>query len=206
MPFKMKTQYLNIEDLGALDEAVRLLLLGEVIAFPTETVYGLGACYSDKGLKTLCKIKKRDPAKPIAVCLSSYEDIRNIVKEVPDLFCILARHFLPGPLTIVFSSEKGTIGVRVPENEICQQIIKKTGPLYVTSANHSTQLDLTNPIEIYHTFNGLISSVLVSYKAFRYNIPSTVIEIQKSKSLKLLRKGPISWELITSFLTKIITP
>ena len=182
----MKTQYLNIEHPGALEEAIRLLLSDEVIAFPTETVYGLGVRYSDRGLKTLCTIKKRDPAKPIAICLASYEDIKNIIKEVPDLFWVLARHFLPGPLTIVFPSEKGSVGVRIPEHDLCQKLLKKTGPLYVTSANYSKYGDIIHPLEVYQNFEGIIAGVLADNNKLKYNKCSTVVQIENSTSIKLL--------------------
>lgn len=196
----MKTQYWNIEDPSALDEAIRLLLLGEVIAFPTETVYGLGVHYSDKGLKTLYKIKNRNPAKPIAVCLDSYESIKNIVNKVPELFWILAKHFLPGPLTIVFSSEEGSIGIRIPEHGLCRELLKKTGPLYVTSANYSTNGDIIHPLEVYQNFEGIIAGILVDNNKLKYNKCSTVIQIEGSNSIKLLREGPILWETIQASL------
>lgn len=196
----MKTQYWNIEDPSSVNEAARLLMLGEVIAFPTETVYGLGAHYSDKGLKTLYKIKKRDPAKPIAVCLASYEDIKNITTEVPELFWILAKHFLPGPLTIIFHSEKGSVGIRIPEHAFCRNLLKKTGPLYVTSANYSKYGDIMHPLEVYQTFEGTIAGVLADNNKLKYNKSSTVIQIQRSNSIKLVREGPILWETIQAAL------
>lgn len=196
----MKTQYWNIEDSCSLNEAARLLMSGKVVAFPTETVYGLGACYSDKGLKTLCRIKKRDPAKPIAVCLSSYKDIRHVLKKVPDIFWILAKHFLPGPLTIVFSSEKGSIGIRIPEHNFCRNLLKKTGPLYVTSANYSKHSDIIDPLEVYQNFEGIIAGVLADNNKLKYNQSSTVIQIEVSNNIKLLREGPIPWKTIEAAL------
>lgn len=196
----MKTQYWNIEDPHALDEAIRLLLLGEVIAFPTETVYGLGVHYSEKGLKTLYKIKNRNPSKPIAICLYSYKEIKNIVNKVPELFWVLAKNFLPGPLTIVFSSEEGSIGIRIPEHDLCRELLKKTGPLYVTSANYSNNGDIIDPLEVYQNFEGIIAGVLVDNNKLKYNKCSTVIQIQGLNSIQLLREGPILWERIQAVL------
>lgn len=196
----MKTQYWNIKDSSALDKAIQLLLLGEVIAFPTETVYGLGVQYSDVGLKKLCKIKNRNPAKPIAICLNSYKEIKNVINKVPELFWLLAKYFLPGPLTIVFSSQEGSIGIRIPEHDLCRKLLKRTGPLYVTSANYSNNGDIIDPLEVYQNFEGIIAGVLVDNNKLKYNKCSTVIEIEGSNSIKLLREGPILWETIQALL------
>lgn len=196
----MKTKYLKIEDPGDLDEAVQLLRLGEILALPTETVYGLGVRYSDEGLKALCKIKNRNPSKPIAVCLASYEDINKVINEVPDLFWVLAKHFLPGPLTIVLVSEKESIGIRIPEHNLCRKLIKKTGPLYVTSANYSNTKDIIDPLKVYQNFEGIIAGVLADNNKLQYNKCSTVIQIEDSNKIKLLREGPILWETIQASL------
>lgn len=196
----MRTKYLKIENPGDLDEAVQLLLLGEILALPTETVYGLGVHYSEEGLKALCRIKNRNPSKPIAVCLDSYENITRIINDVPELFWILAKRFLPGPLTIVLPSEKESIGIRIPEHNLCRKLIKKTGPLYVTSANYSNTKDIIDPLKVYQNFEGIIAGVLADNNKLKYNKCSTVIQIEGSNSIKLLREGPILWETIQASL------
>ena len=195
----MKTQYLNIEKQNSIDKAADLLLLGEVVAIPTETVYGLGICYN-LNIEKLCTVKKRDPSKSIAVCLDSYESIKKIVTQIPDLFWVLARQFFPGPLTIVFCSEKGNIGIRIPEHDLCRELIKKTGPLYLTSANYSNYTDVINPLEVYKIFQGSIAGVLADNNKLKYSKCSTVIKIENSNSITLIREGPILWETIQSFL------
>lgn len=199
----MKTQYLNIEEQDSIDKAANLLLLGEIVAIPTETVYGLGICYnSNKGVEKLCSVKKRSTSKSIAICLDSYQSIKKVATEVPELFWKLARRFLPGPLTIVVSSEKGNIGIRIPEHDLCRKLIKKTGPLYVTSANYSSCADVVRPLEVYEIFQGVIAGVLADNKKLKYNKCSTVVQIEGSNSIKLLREGPILWETIQSYLLK----
>lgn len=193
----MKTKYLNIGKEDSLDNAINLLLLGEIVAIPTETVYGLGICYnSNEGFKKLCDIKKRNPSKSIAICLDSYESIKTITTKVPEPFWELAKRFLPGPLTIVFSLGKETIGIRVPKHQLCQKIIQRTGPLYVTSANYANEPALTDPLEIYQAFKGLIAAVLTDNTRSKYSMSSTVVQILDSGDLQLLRKGPIPWSVI----------
>lgn len=197
----MKTQCLYIEKEDSIDKAASLLLSGEVVAIPTDTVYGLGICYNlNKGVEKLCAVKKRDPSKSIAICLDSYQNIKKIVKQIPDLFWVLSKRFFPGPLTIVFSSEKGNIGIRIPEHDLCRELIKKTGPLYVTSANYSTHKDLINPLEVYEIFQGTIAGILVDNNKLKYKKHSTVIKIENSNKITLFREGPILWETIQSFL------
>lgn len=197
----MKTQYLHIEKEHSIDKTASLLLLGQVVAIPTETVYGLGICYNlNKGIEKLCSVKKRDSSKSIAICLDSYQSIKKIVTQVPDLFWVLAKRFFPGPLTIVFCSEKGSIGIRIPEHDLCRELIKKTGPLYVTSANYSNCTDVINPLEVYETFQGTIAGVLADNNKLKYNKCSTVIKIESSNSVRLLREGPIPWEAIEACL------
>lgn len=197
----MITKYLNIEEQSSIDKAAKLLLLGEIVAIPTETVYGLGICYNvNRGIEKLCAVKKRDSSKAIAICLDSCEDIRKIVTQIPNLYWVLAKHFFPGPLTIVFSSEIGSIGIRIPEHDLCRDLIKKTGPLYVTSANYSNCRDVVNPLEVYKTFQGVIAGVLVDNQKLKYNKSSTVIKIENSNSITLLREGPIHWERIQASL------
>lgn len=197
----MKTQYLNIEKQSSIDKAANLLLLGEVVAIPTETVYGLGVCYnSTEAVEKLYAVKKRDPSKSIAICLDSYQSIKKIVTQIPDLFWVLAKGFFPGPLTIVFSSEKGTIGIRIPEHDLCRELIKKTGPLYVTSANYSNYGDIINPLEVYKTFQGTIAGVLADNNRLKYNKSSTIIKIKSSNSITLLREGPICWKTLQTCL------
>lgn len=197
----MKTEYLNIEKKDSIDKAIDLLLLGEIVAIPTETVYGLAISYnSSKGVEKLCTVKKRDTSKAIAICLDSYESIVKVITEVPELFWILAKRFFPGPLTIVVSSERGSIGIRIPKHDLCQTIIKKTGPLYITSANYSNYKEIIDSLEVYKTFQGVIAGVLTDNKKSKYNECSTVIQIDGSNSIKLLRKGPILWETIQACL------
>ena len=197
----MKTQYLNIQKKNSIYKAANLLLLGKVIAIPTETVYGLGICHnSPKGVEKLCAVKKRDPSKSIAICLDTYENVKKIVTQIPDLFWVLAKRFFPGPLTLVFSSERGCIGIRVPEHDLCRELIKKTGPLYITSANYSTCKDIIHPLEVYKIFHGIIAGVLADSNKLKYNKCSTVIKIESSNRITLLREGPILWQTIHSFL------
>lgn len=119
------------------EKAGELLRDGKVGLVPTETVVGLVA--GEAGLQRLFKIKRRDPAKPIAILCSSIEEAFQLFPRVPQLARVLANQFWPGPLTLVLDAEGGgTVGVRVPAHPVVRALLSShKGPLYATSANRS---------------------------------------------------------------------
>lgn len=118
-------------------EAGRELRAGAVALVPTDTVVGLAA--GEGGLARLAEIKHRDPDKPVAALCSSPEEAFSLAAVVPSLAHELARRLWPGPLTLVLDApESGTVGVRVPDHAVTQEILAAYGgPLYATSANLS---------------------------------------------------------------------
>lgn len=119
-------------------EVVEVLRSGGVALVPTETVVGLVA--GERGLHRLAHLKERDPAKPIALLCGSSETAFGLAREVPALARALARRFWPGPLTLVLEDAEGggTIGLRVPDHSVVQELLAAYGrPLYATSANVS---------------------------------------------------------------------
>ncbi len=174
---------------------------GQTFIFPTETVYGLGACIFDEvAIKRIYEIKGRDFSKPLAAHLGAFEDVELLCEEVPDIFYILAEHFLPGPLSIVLpkvsqnvpkivTSAMDTIAIRFPDNRIFRELIAKIGkPMAATSANISgeeapTSFSEVNPL-ILQQVNTAIDGGECSYK-----LASTVLSVVDKP--KILRAGAI---------------
>jgi L-threonylcarbamoyladenylate synthase len=128
------TNYVEIGDAGALDEAEAALRAGLPIVLPTDTVYGLAALPS--ATTTLYELKGRPESIPIAVLVDSFEHAQRLV-ETPAVAERLAQAFWPGPLTIVLNQRgaPATVGVRCPDHSFVRALARRVGPLPVTSAN-----------------------------------------------------------------------
>lgn len=131
-------------------KVLSILKSGGVIAFPTETVYGIGALIgSRKGINKIFKLKKRPRNKPLQILVPSLAEARKIAKFNPAALA-LARKEWPGPLTLVLPALKGkkTIGVRVPDHPLTLNLLRKTGPLAATSANESGRKPALTAIDV----------------------------------------------------------
>lgn len=137
----------KIED-DLIDESIRLMESGEIILYPTDTLYGLGAnIFDENALKELYSVKKRSTTKPISVCVSNIDWIPKIAKISSKKLNIISK-ILPGPFTIILKKKdciselltggSETIGIRIPDSEICQKISQKF-PITTSSANISGQ-------------------------------------------------------------------
>ena len=172
----------------------------QIIGIPTETVYGLGVDpYSQIAIEKLFKIKERDDTKPISLLIHSFTEIHklNISTEIPEIVEL----YWPGPLTIVvevnepFLSGIGTtnpnsVGIRVPENVLAIELLKKTGPLAVTSANISGRNESKNHIEAEKIFRASVAAYLEGEAV--YGDGSTVVDLRVEGG-KILRQGPLRW-------------
>ena len=172
----------------------------QIIGIPTETVYGLGVDpYSQIAIEKLFKIKERDDTKPISLLIHSFTEIHklNISTEIPEIVEL----YWPGPLTIVvevnepFLSGIGTtnpnsVGIRVPENTLAIELLKKTGPLAVTSANISGTNESKNHMEAEKIFRASVAAYLEGEAV--YGDGSTVVDLRVEGG-KILRQGPLMW-------------
>ena len=180
-------------------EIVKDLLNGNVVGFPTETVYGLAIVYNNKeAFDRLYEIKNRGINKPISMMVSSI-DVLNQVADIDENSEKVIKHFMPGPLTIILNAKDNlpqhvtfnnkTIGVRIPDHEIALKILKEVGlPLLVTSANISNEPSLIKAKDVLEKFEGQISS-LINEDAID-GIASSVVEV--INEVKVYREGPIS--------------
>lgn len=174
-------------------EAAECLASGGIVAFPTETVYGLGAnAAMQSAVDRLCELKKRSENKPFTLHMASGDDIGKHVKVIPEKAERLMRRFWPGPLTIVFPTEDGSgLGVRVPSNEVAVELIKLAGvPVVAPSANVSEESPACNAEQVADIFSGKID-MIVDGGTTELRQSSTVVSFQ-GNSPEILREGIIS--------------
>jgi L-threonylcarbamoyladenylate synthase len=197
-----------------LAEAVELLRAGEIIAFPTETVYGLGApIFSLESIKKIFEAKGRPSDNPLIAHVSTLAHIERIAKDIPDDFYLLYQHFFPGPLTVVLPKKEivpaivsaglSTIALRMPSHPVAKALIDLLDePIVAPSANLSGRPSATHFSHVLHDFDGKIPAVIASY-GIDIGIESTVISLVCEKPI-ILRPGAISRTQIEDVLGKTI--
>jgi len=155
----MKTRLLAADSPGAVEEAAAALSRGELVAFPTDTVYGLAAGHEH--VRKLYGAKDRPKEKRIPVLLSDASNLEASAQVTPAAR-VLAERFWPGPLTIVLvAPRRGTLAFRVPDHPLARRLISASGGgLPVTSANRSGQPDSRTAQEVLAQLDGRISLVL----------------------------------------------
>lgn len=206
----MKTQILKASDTKAISLAVEYIRSGKVIAFPTDTVYGIGASVqSPHGIAQLYAVKERDKSKAIPILIGKIEDLEEITIEITPKVRKLANAFFPGPLTLVIPrnpalpenlSLHSTVGVRMPDHPLILTLLERTGSLAATSANISGYPNPTTASEVLEQLGGRIPLILDGGKT-PGGIPSTVVDCTKEKPV-ILREGPITIEAIDQVLLK----
>lgn len=204
----MKTEIIPTKHPEAIKHAVSVLANGGLVAFPTDTVYGLAATiYDTETIGRLFRVKERDQNKAIAVLMSSPEDLARITVNPHRDALKLANRFWPGPLTLVVPrhpdlpeilSPLPTIGVRIPDHPDALALMDITGPLAVTSANISGMENALTANEVLAQLDGRIQLILDG-GGTPGGQPSAVVDCTLPE-LRVLREGPISWESIRSVL------
>ena len=194
---------------GELDFACEVLRGGNLLAFPTETVYGLGGnAYSDEVVAKIFKYKNRSPFNPVSVCYPSFYNASQDIEINPKAE-LLAKEFLPGALTIVLkkkvnskiswmcSAGGDTVGIRVPNNSIALDLLKKLDfPLAAPSANTSSELSTTTAQSVTESLKNCDDLVILDGGTCSLGIESTIIDLSVENQPKILRKGAISQEEI----------
>ncbi|MFH1542347.1 MAG: L-threonylcarbamoyladenylate synthase [bacterium] len=165
-----------------IDQAISTLKSGGVIAFPTETVFGIGACIDQPAaIARIYELKKRPKDKPLQILVASLEQAKTLGE-----FSLEAEEFArknwPGPYTLVVKKKNGagTIGLRVPDHEVPLALIKECGPLAATSANQSGEKPATDMAEI----KSLVFGV-------DYVVPGKVVTGKASKVIDFSAGGRI---------------
>ena len=200
----MKNIHSNIE------KAKKHLTNNDVVAIPTETVYGLaGNAYSNKAVKKIFQLKKRPSKNPLIVHYYRIKDLKQdcIVNET---FNKLYKKFCPGPLTFVLNKKKNsklskyvsanrkTIAVRFPKNKITQNLLSKLNfPLAAPSANISTKLSSVKPSDVKEEFGNKIKLILDGGKT-KIGLESTIVDL--TNKISILRPGGITIEQLEKVL------
>lgn len=191
-----------IKDINA---AADLIKEGRLVALPTETVYGLGAdAFNAEAVANIFKAKDRPSFNPLIVHICNLKDLERLFINIDDALLKLAKHFWPGPLTIVSKKLKSvpdiisagldTVAVRMPANRTAQQLLKKAGtPIAAPSANRFGLLSPTTPEHVQKQLPNV--EYILDGELPKVGIESTVIELNNGK-FKLLRPGSILAEEI----------
>jgi tRNA threonylcarbamoyl adenosine modification protein (Sua5/YciO/YrdC/YwlC family) len=186
-----------------IGRVVETLKQGGVIAYPTDTTYGIGCdIFNRRGIKNIYQIKQRDARKPFSFICADLSDAANYAHVSNFAFKIMKRH-LPGPYTFVLeatrivpdslTTRQKTVGIRIPDDEIAMAIVRELGhPLVTTSANLTGEAPLHDPLEIDTAMGHMLDIVIDG--GIRYGDPSTVISLIDDK-IEVIREGcgDISW-------------
>lgn len=184
----------------SIQVALQILREGGLVAFPTDTVYGVGALVFDgKAVESIYVAKQRPIEKAIPVLMADAADMEKVGMDIPEVAYQLAARFFPGPLTCLIPkqptlpesvSATETVGVRVPDHEVARSLLRAAGPMAVTSANISGQASPSTAQEVLAQLGGRIDLILDGGKT-PGGVPSTLVDCT-GKDLKILREGSIS--------------
>ena len=185
------------------DEIINTLTNDGVIAFVTDTVWGLGCLVqSEKAVKKIYEIKKREAQKPLILMSDEIYHLLNYVKPIPKVGQILIKKYFPGALTIVtdknentpdyITSSMPTVGIRVPDNEVFREICKiiPTHVLATTSANLSHQPSAKTYAQALENMSGLADLIIEDYGHPAKGLESTVAGVMNNE-LRIFRQGEI---------------
>lgn len=192
----MKTEVIRVDahkpNKKILKKAARVINKGGLVAFPTETVYGLGADYlNEKSIQKLYKVKNRPKDKLFTVHISNFDDFAKLSCEIFLFSRHLIERFWPGPLTLIFKTDSGEkIGVRMPHNRLAREFISEcTNPIVAPSANISGRRPPRNAEDVLTDLDGKIDLLLDGGET-DVGIESTVLDVS-AFPFRILREGAI---------------
>lgn len=196
----METKVVSAREPNAIDQAADVLRQGGVVAFPTDTVYGLGVmAFEEAGIQRLYFIKGRKPSKAIAILISNVSELDQVADTPSKAALGLAERFWPGALTLVVPrhpdvpdmlSPSATIGVRVPDHPVALELLRMVGPLAVTSANLSDKQSAITARNVLDQLEGRVDLILDGGET-PGGVASTVVDCTKP-GIEILRPGPLS--------------
>lgn len=203
----MKTEIIDAK-LG-IEKGATLIKNGELVVFPTETVYGLGAdAFNEEAVKKIFIAKGRPQDNPLIVHISSVEQVKDIARDIPDTFYKVAEKFMPGPISVVL--KKGdkvpsvvtaggdTVAVRMPLSPIAREFIAHSRPLAAPSANKSKHISPTTAQHVYDDLNGEVALILDGGSCM-VGIESTVLDLT-TDTPTVLRPGAVTVEMLAEVL------
>ncbi|MDI3508713.1 MAG: L-threonylcarbamoyladenylate synthase [Clostridiales bacterium] len=215
----MKTTVIDIDPENINEDAIRkaavLIRKGEVVAFPTETVYGLGANALDaSAVHRIFEAKGRPSDNPLIVHICDISMLEEVAEHVPSKAHLLMERFWPGPLTIIMKKHKkipyevtaglDTVGVRMPDHPIALALIRSAGvPIAAPSANISGRPSPTKPEHVIADMQGRIAAIIAGGTC-KVGMESTVLDLSGDNPV-LYRPGGITLEMIEGVIGKVDT-
>jgi L-threonylcarbamoyladenylate synthase len=202
----------NAPDPAVIEQAAAIIRRGGLIAFPTETVYGLGAnALDESAVRSIFAAKRRALDDPLIIHLASADDLPTIVTEVPPIASVLAERFWPGPLTLVLPKRPivpdvataglPTVAVRVPSHPVAQALIRAAGlPIAAPSANLFTRASATTAGHVVEDLGDRVDLILDSGPT-PHGIESTVVAVSDGEA-RLLRPGATTPEALAEALSE----
>ncbi|MDQ3880344.1 MAG: L-threonylcarbamoyladenylate synthase [Chloroflexota bacterium] len=198
-----------LPDAAGIQRAAELLAAGEIVALPTDTVYGVACRWDDDAvLGRIFDLKRRPPDRRVPVLVRGVEDVRDLDLVLDDQATCLARMFWPGPLTLVLGArgESGeSLGVRAPDHPVALALLRLSGPLRVTSANVSGQPEALTADEVLRAFatSDLLAAV-VDGGAAPGGRASTVVDLT-ARPPRVAREGPIGRDDLARCIAPVVS-
>jgi len=195
-----KTEIISLSHPDVFSQAAAVIQADGIVAFPTDTVYGIGvSAFNRKAIEKIYNVKGRSHLKAIPILVGDVEDLAQITLPIPLYIQQIIDNFWPGALTLVLPllpelpgnlSPRPTVGLRLPDHDQVQRLLREIGPLAATSANLSGEPSALTANEVLQQLDGRIDLILDGGP-----VPggqaSTVLDCNGEK-LKVLREGPIS--------------
>ena len=194
--------------------AANLIKSGKVVGIPTETVYGLGAdAINPQAVKAVFAAKGRPADNPLIVHICSMRTVRILAHDVPKLFYSLAERFWPGPLTMIVAKNNmvpyetsgglDTVAIRMPAHPVMRSLIALTGPIAAPSANISGYPSPTTAEHVLKDMNGKIPAI-IDGGSCSFGVESTVISFDDNNTLRILRPGSITKNMLETVAPNVI--
>ncbi|MDE7349097.1 MAG: threonylcarbamoyl-AMP synthase [Clostridia bacterium] len=207
----MQTRIVSIKE--GLDEAVELIKRGEVVVFPTETVYGLGAnAFDGDAVRKIFEAKGRPMDNPLIAHIADISWTNDLAVDISDGAKAVMNEFMPGPITVILKRSKNvpdevtagldTVGVRFPSHSVARQFIMACGaPLAAPSANTSTKISPTSAQHVFEDMQGRVPLILQGGEC-EVGIESTIVDMTADIPT-ILRPGAITQDMLAKVLGKV---
>ena len=208
-----KTLSLGTDPDAALEAAREAVASGQCVVFPTDTVYGIGcAAFDSKAVSGLLEAKKRGRDMPPPVLIAESSMLRALAAQVPEAAKKLLVRFWPGALTIIVRAQRslpldlgdtqGTVAVRVPDHDQARALLRRTGPMAVSSANVSGEPAATSVREAHRMLGDAVAVYLDGGRASGA-APSTIVDFTGPEDGRVLRQGAIDLEALREVVPEL---
>jgi L-threonylcarbamoyladenylate synthase len=212
------TEYWKVDpekpEINIITRAAELIRDLQLVAFPTETVYGLGAlASSSEAVAKIFEAKGRPAENPLLVHVSKIEQVKELALQIPETASLLMDKFWPGPLSIILPSRnevpaivrggKSSVGLRMPSHPVARALIDQTGPIAAPSANLSGRPSPLTAEHVKADLDGKIAAVLDAGRT-GIGLESTIIDLSQDK-YKVLRLGGLPLEELEQVLGEVQT-